>query len=67
MRSGNPILRDDTFTRHEVTSGAEMTLPGTVNKTAILLALTLISALWVWNRFSSCRIRRPSLPTSMVE
>lgn len=51
MRSGNPILRDDTFTRHEVTSGAEMTLPGTVNKTAILLALTLISALWVWNRF----------------
>lgn len=28
-----------------------MTLTGTVNKTAILLALTLITALWVWNNY----------------
>lgn len=51
MRTGNPILRDDTFAGHQELTGKEMTLTGTVNKTAILLALTLITALWVWNNY----------------
>jgi len=50
MRSGNPFLGDKTFDLVE-RGEARMTLMGTVNKTAILLALTLISALWVWNKY----------------
>ncbi len=50
MRSGNPFLGDKSFDLVEQ-GEARMTLTGTVNKTAILLALTLISALWVWNKY----------------
>lgn len=47
MRSGNPALTDSTFegTRY---SANPMTLGGTVNKTAILLALALLTATWTW-------------------
>jgi uncharacterized YccA/Bax inhibitor family protein len=50
MRSGNPFLGDNSFDLVD-RGEARMTLMGTVNKTAILLALTLISALWVWNKY----------------
>jgi uncharacterized YccA/Bax inhibitor family protein len=50
MRSGNPVLKSDTF---EVASAGErMTLGGTVNKTAILLALVMITAGVTWGRFA---------------
>jgi uncharacterized YccA/Bax inhibitor family protein len=49
MRSGNPVLKSDTFDIAPV--GARMTLGGTVNKTAILLALLLITAGATWGRF----------------
>jgi uncharacterized YccA/Bax inhibitor family protein len=48
IRSGNPTLTDKTFAGLAV-SDNPMTLSGTVNKTAILLALVLIGAGWVWN------------------
>ena len=58
MRSGNPALRADTFL--DAGSGAlirgdagTMTLNGTVNKTAILLVLTLAGALFTWAQFSA--------------
>ena len=58
MRSGNPALRADTFL--DAGSGAlirgdagTMTLNGTVNKTAILLVLTLAGALFTWSQFSA--------------
>lgn len=60
MRSGNPILKDRIF-EQDLGQTARMTLPGTVNKAAILFALTLISAVWVWKQamvqqdFSSIR------------
>ena len=50
MKSGNPALKQDTFEGLEVV-GARMTLNGTVNKTAILLALVLITAMWTWGKF----------------
>lgn len=50
MRSGNPVLTDDTF-RSVPRSGEPMTLGGTVNRTAIMLALVLITAAWTWNQF----------------
>jgi uncharacterized YccA/Bax inhibitor family protein len=50
MKSGNPALSDKTFAGLSA-SDNPMTLSGTVNKTAILLALTLIGAGFVWNLY----------------
>jgi uncharacterized YccA/Bax inhibitor family protein len=51
MRSGNPALTADTFTRSRAFPGAEqMTLGGTVNKTALSLGILLVAASYVWNR-----------------
>ena len=50
MRSGNPVLNPKTFD----VAGADadpMTLGGTVNKSAMLLALVLITAVWTWRRY----------------
>jgi uncharacterized YccA/Bax inhibitor family protein len=51
MRSGNPVLKDSTFQVPGI-AGERMTLGGTVNKTAMLLALTLITAAYTWGQFS---------------
>ena len=58
MRSGNPALKDSTFldlgtgTLVQNDAGA-MSLNGTVNKTAMLLVLTLLGALFTWSQFSA--------------
>ena len=58
MRSGNPTLTENTFldlgsgTLVQRDAGA-MTLNGTVNKTALLLVLTLAGALFTWSQFSA--------------
>ena len=56
MRSGNPALNDSTFL--DLGTGAvvqrdagAMTLNGTVNKTAFLLVLTLLGAMFTWGKF----------------
>jgi uncharacterized YccA/Bax inhibitor family protein len=52
LRSGNPTLRQDTFTRQRAVPGeARMTIAGTVNKCALLLILLMISASWTWSKF----------------
>jgi uncharacterized YccA/Bax inhibitor family protein len=48
MKSGNPALSAKTFDGLEI-SDQPMTLSGTINKTAMLLALVLVGAGWVWN------------------
>jgi uncharacterized YccA/Bax inhibitor family protein len=60
MRSGNPALKDSTFldlgTGTLVRDGAgAMSLNGTVNKTAMLLVLTLVGALFTWSQFSAAQ------------
>jgi uncharacterized YccA/Bax inhibitor family protein len=55
MRSGNPVLKDSTFQGPFDQSGARMTLAGTVNKTAMLLAMTLITAAYTWGQFMQTR------------
>ncbi|HIM50447.1 MAG TPA: Bax inhibitor-1/YccA family protein [Acidobacteria bacterium] len=51
MRSGNPALRADTFTRVPSVVGHEtMTIGGTVNKTAMSLAILFVAAMYVWGR-----------------
>ena len=54
MKSGNPVLSDSTFAGLGA-SDKPMTLAGTMNKTAILLALVLIGAGWVWNLYFAAR------------
>ena len=59
MRSGNPALHADTFTRAPAMPGAErMTIGGTVNKTALSLFILLIAASYIWNRGAA----DPALP-----
>ena len=49
MRSGNPALRADVFTKvRSLDSENVMSIQGTVNKTFFLLLLTFFSASWVW-------------------
>ena len=51
MRSGNPALHADTFSRAPAMPGAEqMTIGGTVNKTALSLFILMIAASYIWNR-----------------
>src|SRR5690606_37717238 len=56
IRSGNPALKESTFL--DLGSGAvvhgradAMSLNGTVNKTAFLLILTLVGAMYTWQMF----------------
>lgn len=55
MRSGNPVLKDSSFQQPFDVGGARMTLSGTVNKTAMLLAMTMITAVYTWGRFMETR------------
>lgn len=64
MRSGNPLLRDNLFVRSG-TSEQPMTLSGTINKTALLLAMTLITAVWMWQRFMQLQDTAPLMPWLM--
>ena len=57
MRSGNPVLGENTFLdvgSGQVVSGSPsttMSLNGTVNKSALLLVLLLCGAAFTWSRF----------------
>ena len=48
LKSGNPALSSKTFDGLHA-DAQPMTLRGTINRTAMLLALVLIGAGWVWN------------------
>jgi uncharacterized YccA/Bax inhibitor family protein len=50
LRSNNPVLRDNTF-QNLAATGERMTLNGTIARTALLLALVLITGGWTWQRF----------------
>ncbi|MGC8658502.1 MAG: Bax inhibitor-1/YccA family membrane protein, partial [Desulfomonilaceae bacterium] len=52
-RSGNPALSDDRLVQYRAlgVSGDEMTMQGAVNKTGILLLITMLSAGYVWRIF----------------
>lgn len=52
MRTANPALNDKTFAApRPVAAGESMTINGTVHKTALLLVLALVPAIWVWGKF----------------
>ena len=52
LRTGNPTLRNDIFLKeHDTSSSDTMTIQGTVNKTGLLLLLTILSAAYTWGQF----------------
>jgi uncharacterized YccA/Bax inhibitor family protein len=55
MRTSNPTLTASTFQPGLAIGDQRMTIQGTVNKSAILLALVCIPALWVWQKLMTGR------------
>jgi uncharacterized YccA/Bax inhibitor family protein len=51
MKTSNPALRGDTFRPEGISYGDTMTMPGTVNKTGILLLCAIATSAWTWSRF----------------
>ena len=57
LRTSNPVLSSKSFggfvepdhPAAPVAAGQTMTVAGTVNKTAVLLALVMLGALWPWH------------------
>lgn len=49
MRSGNPTLRNDTFSSIARTDGDTMTIQGTVNKTLLMLVILVATVLYIWD------------------
>lgn len=51
MRSGNPVLGANAFRRYSSVSASDtMTIDGTVNKTALSLAILVVAAGFMWTR-----------------
>ena len=48
MRTANPALNDNTFPATVPGTSQAMSLQGTVNKTALFLALVLVAAVYTW-------------------
>ncbi len=53
MRTANPALNEKTFRDFTIQGTEVMTINGTVNKSAILILLAIISAYFTWHRFTS--------------
>jgi len=64
LRSGNPALSADTFTKLPplpVVNQETMTIEGTVNKTGLSLVILFLTAMFVWDRGV-----QGALPTSLI-
>jgi uncharacterized YccA/Bax inhibitor family protein len=48
LRTSNPAWRNDVFQRQGESVGQVMTIEGTINKTAILLACVGLASMWTW-------------------
>lgn len=48
FKSWNPTFKENLYSPIEWYTWEVMTMQGTVNKTYILLAITILSALWIW-------------------
>lgn len=67
MRSGNPVLGDNTFTNVPAVDSSEaMTIQGTVNKTTILLFLLVVSATWMWGNPQMMLFMLPAMVIGFV-
>jgi uncharacterized YccA/Bax inhibitor family protein len=63
MTTGNPVLRDDTFSVvwPQASTGQAMTINGTIHKACFLLLCVLTTAVWAWDRLLVTHNRRTLL------
>ena len=70
MRSGNPVLGENTFldigSGRVVDGDQSMTINGTVNKTALLLLLVVLSASYTWSLYTGPESMQTLLPLMLV-
>jgi uncharacterized YccA/Bax inhibitor family protein len=54
MKSSNPVLGNNTFTKldYSATSSSAMTIQGTVNKSFLLVALVVLGASYTWKQMA---------------
>lgn len=50
-KSSNPVFKERTFQKDYTSSSDAMTINGTVNKTALMLLLVVVAAVFTWNKF----------------
>jgi uncharacterized YccA/Bax inhibitor family protein len=62
LRTSNPTLSPAAFDQPLAAGDQRMTIQGAVNKTGILLAITILSAAFAWNRFT----QNPSIAMPLV-
>ena len=65
MRSGNPALNQKTFEGLEHYNSEAMTINGTVNKTAMLLAIVVITSLYTWSKAQGLDGMASALPLTI--
>jgi uncharacterized YccA/Bax inhibitor family protein len=61
LRTANPALNERAFQLDHAALGETMTLPGTINKTGILLVCVVATAIWSWRQFEIAPERLPLL------
>ncbi|WP_042281896.1 Bax inhibitor-1/YccA family protein [Candidatus Protochlamydia sp. R18] len=67
MRSSNPALAGNPFSGFGIASkSSAMTIRGTINKTAILLLLVFLPAIWVWKTFFNAGQNPAAIQTWMM-
>jgi len=71
MRSGNPVLGENTFldvgSGRVVTGDSQsMTINGTVNKTGLMLVMLLVAAAFTWSKFTGPESMPQVLPWLMT-
>lgn len=67
MKSSNPALMSNTFSGFGLVSeNNTMSVRGTVNKTAILLLLAFLPAMWVWKSFFNAGGHAATAQTWMI-
>ncbi len=66
--SSNPTLSEERFSQYRAASfpGQAMTLQGAVNKTAILLVISFLSAGYVWKTFFAAPTENTGMVTSLM-
>lgn len=65
MRSGNPALNKNTFEGLENVHSNAMTINGTVNKTAIMLAIVVLTSLYTWSQAQGINGIASALPLTI--
>jgi uncharacterized YccA/Bax inhibitor family protein len=67
MKSNNPALRDDVFTKAAQSwQGAVMTMDGTAMKAGVLTVLLLLGACWPWHLYYQANVSIANLSPYMI-